>query len=441
MKYSFNALLICVLLSCTSSSEADPSPSPEKDPLMGYTMGNLPLEPSKGFVPQGHEWMYLPAFSDEFDYTGKDQEFQSKWKDTYFNAWIGPGLTEWNSSHSNVENGELILKASRKTGTEKVYCGVISSKEKIKFPIYTEVRAKVANQVLSSNFWFLSQDDTREIDILEVYGGDRPDQKWFAARPSTNYHIFVRNDKNQILENYDDQKHHPLPGETPYREDYHLFGAYWKDAFTIDFYYDGQLVRELRKEGIEDPSEEGLNREMFMIIDLEDHDWRSFPAAGTEPIRATDAELADETKNKYRIDYVRTYRPADSFDGGLIKNGSFTDASLEAWYWKGQVQRSLLLYETDGDATALSLAGADASIAQKVEVDQGARYQLSFRAKALAGLQLQIPSLSQESISASTDWKDYQIEFDSGDMEEIILMITNKENQAAYIDKISLKKL
>ena len=101
-------------------------------------------------------WELEADFSDEFNYEGKNAEFKKKWKDTYFNGWRGPGLTEWTSNNSDVKDGNLIVSASRKPNTNRVYCGVITSKEEIIYPIYTEVRAKIANQVLSSNFWFLN---------------------------------------------------------------------------------------------------------------------------------------------------------------------------------------------------------------------------------------------------------------------------------------------
>ncbi len=270
----------------------------------------------------GKKWELLPNYSDDFNYNGKGNQFNSKWKDTYFNGWSGPGLTEWTRNNSNVSGGNLIIKASRKQGTNKVHCGVITSKTPIKYPIYTEVRAKVANQVLSSNFWFLSPDDKREIDILEIYGGDRPNQTWFAARASSNYHVFIRGANNQILQDLNDQQHHTLPNQEPWRNDWHTFGAYWKDAFTVDFYYDGKLVHKLRRDGINDPEGLGLNRDSFMIIDIEDHAWRS-----NQGIVATDAELANQNKNKYYVDWVRTYKPvSDGTPPSIVDEVSFKNA-------------------------------------------------------------------------------------------------------------------
>lgn len=255
-------------------------------------------------------WELKTNFSDEFNYEGKNTEFNKNWNDTYFNGWKGPGLTEWTSNNSDVKDGNLIISASRKENTNKVHCGIITSKKQIKYPIYTEVRAKLANQVLSTNFWFLSKDDKRELDILECYGGDRESEKWFAANSASNTHVFVRNEQtNAIIKDINKSIKHKTEDGSPWRNKFHTYGAYWKDAFTIDIYYDGKLVNQIRKESINDPANLGLNREMFMVIDLEDHDWRS---RKNPPITPSDAELADESKNKYLVDYVRTFRPVSN---------------------------------------------------------------------------------------------------------------------------------
>jgi len=254
-------------------------------------------------------WELETNFSDEFNYEGKNAAFKKNWNDTYFNGWRGPGLTEWTSNNSDVKNGNLVISASRKPNTNRVYCGVISSKEEIKYPIYTEVRAKVANQVLSSNFWFLSKDDKRELDVIEIYGGDREDQKWFEANAASNTHVFLRNDSdNSIIKDINKSVKSKLADGAPWRNNFHTYGAYWKDAFTVDIYYDGKLVNQIRKESIQDPDNLGLNRKMFMIIDLEDHDWRS---RKNPTITPTDEELANDAKNKYLVDYVRTFRPVN----------------------------------------------------------------------------------------------------------------------------------
>ncbi|PQJ80646.1 family 16 glycosylhydrolase [Polaribacter porphyrae] len=272
-----------------------------------FNRGIIAKAIAESYPELNQTWELEANFSDEFNYEGKNDEFKKNWNDSYFNGWRGPGLTEWTSNNSDVKEGNLIISASRKPNTNRVYCGVVTSKQELKYPVYTEVRAKVANQVLSSNFWFLSKDDKRELDVLEIYGGDRESEKWFAANAASNTHVFLRNDSdNSIIKDINKSVKSKLADGSPWRNEFHTYGAYWKDAFTIDIYYDGKLVNQIRKESIQDPANLGLNRAMFMVIDLEDHDWRS---RKNPPITPTDAELADETKNKYLVDYVRTFRP------------------------------------------------------------------------------------------------------------------------------------
>lgn len=305
-------LALSLILSACAVSKSDTNSSSIKNGTSqkietDFNNGIIAKAIAESYPELKQIWKLETDFSDEFNYEGKNEEFRKNWKDTYFNGWRGPGLTEWTPNNSDVKGGNLIISASRKPNTNSVYCGVITSKKEVKYPIYTEVRAKIANQVLSSNFWFLSKDDKRELDVVECYGGDRESEKWHAANAASNTHVFLRNESdNSIIKDINKSIKHQTADGSPWRNKYHTYGAYWKDAFTVDVYYDGKLVNQIRKESIQDPANLGLNRAMFMVIDLEDHDWRS---RKNPPIAPTDEELADQSKNKYLVDYVRTFRP------------------------------------------------------------------------------------------------------------------------------------
>ena len=258
---------------------------------------------------QGKTWTLLNDFSDDFNYTGKPAAFTERWRPAYFNRWKGPGLTRWREDHSNVQDGKLVISASRETDG-RVGAGIITSLHPLSYPIYTEARIKASNLELSSNFWLLSEDSKREIDVLEVYGGTK--QTLFPARATTNFHLFKR-DSTGIHGDFNDLSAHFLPDSTPWRMEYHTFGVYWKSPTEITFFIDGKEMKGSSWADAElfdynysktylDKNIHNLDRPMYLILDTEDHDWRS--KKGNTP---TDAELADPTRNKMYVDWIRTY--------------------------------------------------------------------------------------------------------------------------------------
>ncbi len=272
---------------------------------------NIPVPVSAG---NGMKWELQSSHSDSFNYTGKSNQFTQKWNDRYFKNWTGPGLTHWNSNETWIADGNLIIGASRRNGTNKVNAGVVTSKTKVKYPIFMEARIKVSNLELSSNFWLLSQNDQREIDILEVYGG--ASQDWFARNMSTNFHVFLRNSQtNAIISDFNDQTHFTPPFGTYWRDNFHRFGAYWKSPTDVTFYINGQkttkgawsqvVMRDKDYTGaIMDKNRLNMDQEMFIILDTEDHSWRS-----EQGIVASDADLANNNKNKMYVDWIRVYKP------------------------------------------------------------------------------------------------------------------------------------
>ncbi len=275
----------------------------------------VPADPGEGMA-----WELHPL-SDDFNYTapaeGKSAVFYERWREGFINRWRGPGLTRWEADHSSVSDGHLNIMASRGS-RGRVSAGCITSKESLIFPVYIEVRARLSNQVLASNAWMLSRDSTQEIDILEAYGSDRPDQAWYAQRLHLSHHVFIRRPFQDYQPTDEDEFSYegdkdltwlPHPQGGVWRSDWHRIGVYWIDPWNLEYYVDGELVRVTRPEEI-DPRDytngTGLNKPMQVILNTEDHDWRS----GANPsITPTDEELADDSRNTYRVDWVRIYKP------------------------------------------------------------------------------------------------------------------------------------
>lgn len=282
--------------------------------MQGQDWAGIPVPVDPG---AGNSWQLLDM-SDDFNYHApadhKGPEFLAKWDDWYHNPWTGPGLTIWDREHSFVQDGQLQIIASRVPNTtNKVHIGIIHSNQTVQYPVYIEARTKISNSVLASNVWLLSPDDTQEIDIQEAYGssyseGAQRDQTWFAERIHISHHVFIR----EPFQDYQPTD----PGSwyrdgTLWRADFHRYGVFWRDPWHLEYYIDGKLVRTVSGPQIIDPlgytGGTGLNKPMDVILDSEDHGWRS-----KDGITPTDQELANRADHTYRVDWIRMYQLVDT---------------------------------------------------------------------------------------------------------------------------------
>ncbi|MCR9066702.1 MAG: T9SS type A sorting domain-containing protein [Cytophagales bacterium] len=273
---------------------------------------DFPVPVSAGI---GMEWELQNSsddFNDVADPTSKSEEFSEKWTDFYHNAWTGPGLTIWDRGHSFVNDGNLQIIVNR-AGTNKINTGCITSKQRVKYPVYIEARARIMNAVLANAVWLLSPDDTQEIDILEAYGSSysenaQKDQTWFAERIHVSHHVFIR----QPFQDYQpkDAGSWYYDG-TLWRNDYHTYGVYWIDPWNLEYYIDGKLIRKVSGKEIIDPlnytNGTGLSKEMDIIINVEDQNWRS-----DQGITPTDKELENKGDHTFKVDWIRVYKPVKS---------------------------------------------------------------------------------------------------------------------------------
>ncbi|WP_370979751.1 hypothetical protein [Agaribacterium sp. ZY112] len=334
---------------------------------------------------EGFEWQ-LQDQSDDFNYemaagTGV-VEFDEKWTFGYHNPWIGPGLTIWDSNHVEVTSGNLRITASRAPAsvvdslgagyTNKInnpnhllYMGSITSTEHVQYPVYMEARAKLSNTVLASTFWFLSDNDTKEIDTIEAYGGAGVDTDgdgnadigaWTAGALHLSNHTFIREPFTDYQPGAGvgiDVKGtwYRESGRSTWVDEYVTLGTYWKSPFHLEYYVNGNLVRIISYDAdAADPNQvgysyyldangvaqeqwfdynpmdrpnhtngEGLNESMNILISLEDQDWRAFEGATyvdgvptvnpAEAITPSDFDLAASNDGEYLVDWVRFYKP------------------------------------------------------------------------------------------------------------------------------------
>lgn len=258
-------------------------------------------------------WQLQSEFSDSFNYSGKKDEFNRRWKSRYVNDWEGPGRTKWKESLSTVKGGKLVLWSAPNSDKE-VNMGIISSKTPVSYPVFIEASIKPANLELSSNIWMISKDQTQELDILEIYAGSA--EKAMTLKAGSNYHIFLRDPKTQdILNNFDDStKHTTDKNNGLWREDFHRFGVHWKSPTEIDIYIDGVKTKDgswsqadMNDRGKKvklDKTKYSISKPMYIVIDLEEHSWR-FKAKKIDSPEA----LANKRNNRMLVDWIRTYKP------------------------------------------------------------------------------------------------------------------------------------
>ncbi|MEM1107901.1 MAG: family 16 glycosylhydrolase [Planctomycetota bacterium] len=269
----------------------------------------VPVDPGEGMV-----WELQENVSDDFNYKApakrKGAKFATKWDDWYHNHWTGPGLTIWRRDHVEVDDGMMTFAASRAKDGKSVHLGCVTSKNQVIYPLYIEGRARVHDSVLACALWLLSSDDTREIDFMEAYGADystkaKKDQTWFSHRMHVSHHMFIR----QPFQDYQPKDEGSwIYKDTPWREEFHTYGVYWRDPWHLEYYIDGELVRTVSGPDIIDPkgytNGGGLNLPMDIIIDNEDHDWRS-----DNDVTPTNKELARYKKHPFQVDWIRAYKP------------------------------------------------------------------------------------------------------------------------------------
>lgn len=281
-------------------------------------------------APSGTKWTLHEA-SDEFNYKfeagSPSVEFLDRWVDFYHKPWSGPAPTVWQKDHFYVEDGILKLFVSRPEdapmvsvakGDEKIemqatYAACITSKHRVSYPAYVEAYAQIANSTMASDVWMLSSDDTQEIDIIEAYGSDRDNGGYGADRIHLSHHMFIR-DPFTDYQPMDAGSWYRSPSGTIWREDYHRVGIYWRDPFHLEYYIDGQLVRIVSGENLIDPKGHnengtGIDKEMDLIINMEDQSWR---ATQTPSLSPTSEELENRENQTFKVKWVRAYTAVEN---------------------------------------------------------------------------------------------------------------------------------
>ncbi len=224
----------------------------------------------------GKVWKLQEQSSDDFNYTfnptNNNANFgppgkPAKWNNFFHNGFEGPGPTKWQRNHVAVSGGSLNIWASRRFFDNKktkpymksfgwgngeisrpeTIAGCITSKSRVKFPVFVEAKLKIMNSSLASDIWLLSPDDKEEIDIIEAYGGAGSDGRnaFFAERIHLSHHVFIRPPNFKDYQPSDWNSWFRRTNVKQWGGKIVRIGVYWKSPTIIEYYIDGELERIL----------------------------------------------------------------------------------------------------------------------------------------------------------------------------------------------------
>ncbi|BAX81746.1 Ig-like domain-containing protein [Labilibaculum antarcticum] len=264
-------------------------------------------------TPEGKQWVKMASMSDEFEAWDADKWFKSTWN------YGVPVYMSTSDINSGVADGNLWIKATLNESNPEgrwFQTARIHSKAETTYPMYTESRIKAAYISAFNTYWLNNGNSTNrdEIDIIENNSKpscdcqpDYPTQmnsQYFHA-DSDKTPVEIRDEDNFNQTNLSDAN----PGKgLKWNEDYHTFGVWWKDSKNIQFYLDGELAGSVlvgHDRSGTTYSEREFTRELEIIFDLwtADYDW----LGGL----ALKADLADNSINTMKIDWVRTWKLED----------------------------------------------------------------------------------------------------------------------------------
>jgi len=301
----FNWLLLASILflsGCNREEETiitmEPDSDSDPDPSMADRFANIDPD-FPAFVsiddttPEGMKWTKVEALSDEFEEWNGDKWFKPLWNYGVPVQMLG--------ENSGVADGNLWIKATLGQGNERWFqTSRVMSRTRINYPMYTESRIKTAHISAYNTFWLNNGDisNRNEIDIIE--NNSKPScncQPDFPWQMNSQYFHVINDDTRRNKGNFDNRElseGNPLKG-VRWNEEYHTVGVWWKNERDIQFYLDGEPAGSVR-------SERDFTRELSLIWDLwtVDEPW----LGGLPP----QADLADETINTMKVDWVRTWQ-------------------------------------------------------------------------------------------------------------------------------------
>lgn len=263
-------------------------------------------------TPTDKKWVKSDDLSDEFDSWNSTKWFKSTWN------YGAPVFMTTNSTNSGVTDGNLWIKATLNENNPDnrwFQTARIHSRAKVNYPMYTEARIKTAHISAYNTFWLNNGDANNrdEIDIIE--NNSKPtctncEADDFPLKMKSHYHQVDQNKTPNWIRHGGDFLRSELSTTNPLRskgwnEEYHTYGAWWKDSKNVQFYLDGEPAGSIVVgEHWDDKtySDREFTRDLEIIFDLwtNEANW----LGGLPP----KSDLGDNSINTMKIDWVRTWK-------------------------------------------------------------------------------------------------------------------------------------
>jgi hypothetical protein len=263
-------------------------------------------------TPSGKKWVKFESMSDEFDAWDTNKWYKSTWN------YGVPVFMSNTNTNSGVTDGNLWIKATlNESNIESRWFQTarIHSKIKTKYPMYTEARIKAAHISAFNTYWLNNGNinNRDEIDIIENNSKPSCDCSEASDYPLVMNSQYFHADSNKIpvtIRDDDNYNRSGLSDTNPlknvmWNEDYHTFGVWWKDSKNMQFYLDGEPAGSVivghDRSGATYTDRE-FTRDLEIIFDLWTNEAKWL--GGLPP----KSDLADNTINTMKIDWVRTWK-------------------------------------------------------------------------------------------------------------------------------------
>lgn len=279
----------------------------------------------------GKRWVLNLQYSDEFNGNSLNGK---KWRNSYL-GWEGrtpgyfsPDAVSVKTGMLQIRNGVLDTTVSQHSKAKySIKGGAVQSLEKTAHYGYYEARFKASRIPMSTTFWMSNRkvpvdfatkisdgncakdEFSQELDIAESIGGDIDIGDKFKKNMNFNTHyryIDCAGGKekfysagNNAIEGNGQLANATLSSES--WEDFHTYGAYWKNPNEVAFYSDGRFIGdvEIRTDVVDTP----FPRPMGINMVTETYDWaKPYP---------TNEQLTNTDINTSYYDWVRSYTLVD----------------------------------------------------------------------------------------------------------------------------------